>query len=105
MYNKLHSISTIVGSPGDVGELPVTWVKQCRKDWRMSYDVGEATEWLANEALVILKPFWHRLTYIAGTSPTHDININEISLFKKRLKLFLTEKCFYSVDGYLNYCT
>ena len=38
------------GSPGDVDEVPVTWVKQ-RKCCRMSCDVGEATEGLENELL------------------------------------------------------
>ena len=31
------------GLPGDVGEVPVTYEKQ-RKSWRMSCDVGKATE-------------------------------------------------------------
>ena len=38
------------GSPGDVGEVPVTQVKQ-RKGCRMSCDVGEAMQDLENEAL------------------------------------------------------
>ena len=36
------------GSPGDVSEEPVTSEKQ-NKGWRMSCDVGKATEWLENE--------------------------------------------------------
>ena len=36
------------GSPGDVSEEPVTQEKR-KKGWRMSYDVGEATEGLENE--------------------------------------------------------
>ena len=36
------------GSPGDVSEDPVTYEKR-KKSWRMSYDVGEATEWLENK--------------------------------------------------------
>ena len=36
------------GSPGDVSEEPVTYQKR-KKDWRISYDVGEATEGLENE--------------------------------------------------------
>ena len=36
------------GSPGDVSENPVTWEKR-KKGWRMSCDVGEATEGLENE--------------------------------------------------------
>ena len=39
------------GSPGDVGQVPVTKVKQ-REGCRMSCDVGEATEGLENE-------LWH----------------------------------------------
>ena len=35
------------GSPGDVGDVPVMYVKQ-RKDCRMSCDVGEATKGLEN---------------------------------------------------------
>ena len=35
------------GSPGDVGEVPVTYVKQ-GKGCRMSCDVGEATKGLEN---------------------------------------------------------
>ena len=35
-------------SPGDVGAVPVTYVKQ-RKNYKMSSDVGEAAEWLENE--------------------------------------------------------
>ena len=36
------------GSPGDVSEEPVTYEKR-KKGWRMSCDVGEATEGLENE--------------------------------------------------------
>ena len=36
----------------------------------MSGDVSEATEGLANEALLILQPFRRRFTYVKGTSPT-----------------------------------
>ena len=36
------------GSPGDVSEEPVTQEKR-KKGWRMSCDVGEATEGLENE--------------------------------------------------------
>ena len=36
------------GSPGDVSEGPVTEEKR-KKEWRMSCDVGEATEGLENE--------------------------------------------------------
>ena len=36
------------GLPGDVSEDPVMYEKQ-KKDWRMSCDVGEATEGLENE--------------------------------------------------------
>ena len=52
------------GSLGDVGEGPVTHVKRRRKDWRVSCDVGEAMEGLANEVLLILQPFRHRFTYV-----------------------------------------
>ena len=34
-------------SPGDVDEVPVTYVNQ-RKGFGMGCDVGEATEWLEN---------------------------------------------------------
>ena len=36
------------GSPGDVSEVPVTLMKR-QKGWRMSCDVGEATEGLESE--------------------------------------------------------
>ena len=36
------------GSPGDVSENPVTLEKR-KKGWRMSCDVGEATESFENE--------------------------------------------------------
>ena len=36
------------GSPGDVIEEPVTYEKR-KKGWRMTCDVGEATEGLENE--------------------------------------------------------
>ena len=36
------------GSPGDVSEEPVTYKKR-KKGYRMSCDVGEATEGLENE--------------------------------------------------------
>ena len=36
------------GSPGDVSEKHVTWEKR-KKGWRMSCDVGKATEALENE--------------------------------------------------------
>ena len=36
------------GSPGDISEEPVTYEKR-KKGWRMSCDVGEATEGLKNE--------------------------------------------------------
>ena len=38
------------GSPGVVSEKPVTYEKR-KKGWRMSCDVGEATEGLENELL------------------------------------------------------
>ena len=38
----------IGGSPGDVSEDPVTKEKR-KKGWRMSCDVGEATEGFENE--------------------------------------------------------
>ena len=44
----ISALRSMGGSPGDVGELSVTWVKQ-RKCWRTSCDTGEATEWLENE--------------------------------------------------------
>ena len=40
------------GSPGDVGEVPMTWVKQ-RKGCRMSCDVGKAADGLQNDPLNI----------------------------------------------------
>ena len=36
------------GSPSDVSEEPVMWEKR-KKGWRMSCDIGEATEGLENE--------------------------------------------------------
>ena len=39
---------TMGGSPGDVSENPVRQEKR-KKGWRMSCDVGEATERLDNE--------------------------------------------------------
>ena len=40
------------GSPGDVGEVLVTYVKQ-RKSCTMSCDIGEAVEGLENEADIL----------------------------------------------------
>ena len=57
-------------SSGDVGEVPVTQVKRCWKDWRMICDVGDAAEGLANEALLILQLFRRHFTYVIGTLPT-----------------------------------
>ena len=45
---KFHWLYYMGGSPGDVSENPVTWEKR-KKGWRMSCDVGEATEGLENE--------------------------------------------------------
>ena len=45
--NKNTGIS-IGGTPDDVSEEPETYEKP-KKDWRMSCDVGEATEELENE--------------------------------------------------------
>ena len=42
------TIKSMGGSPGDVSEEPVTQEKR-KKGWRMSCDVGEATEGLENE--------------------------------------------------------
>ena len=57
-------------SPGDLGDVPVMQVKRRQKNWGMSCDVGEATEGLANEALLIPQPFRCSFTYVTGTSPT-----------------------------------
>ena len=46
-FGYLH-INCMSGSPGDVSEEPVTQEKR-KKGWRMSCDVGEATEGLDNE--------------------------------------------------------
>ena len=43
-----QTMTCMGGSPGDVTENPVTLEKQ-KKGWRMSCDVGEATEGLENE--------------------------------------------------------
>ena len=43
-----HMALTMGGSPGDVSEEPVTYEKR-KKGWRMSCDIGEATEGLENE--------------------------------------------------------
>ena len=86
------------GSPGDVGELPMTWVKQ-RKGCKMSCDVGKAAEGLENElwsrwsdikvgewgsaslsnpyitlptSQLIFKPF-RRLTYVTAHSTTFTL--------------------------------
>ena len=42
------SLERMGGSPGDVSEEPVTYEKR-KKGWRMSCDVGKATEGLQNE--------------------------------------------------------
>ena len=39
----------------------------------MSCNVGETSEGLANEALLILQPFQRRFTYVTGTSRTSPI--------------------------------
>ena len=47
-FHQFHSPLYIMGgSPGDVSEEPVTSEKQ-KKGWRMSCDVGQATEVLEN---------------------------------------------------------
>ena len=47
--SDFHFFAHIMGgSPGDVSENPVMYEKR-KKGWRMSCDVGEATEWLENE--------------------------------------------------------
>ena len=76
------------GSPGDISEEPVTYEKG-KKGWRMSCDVGIATEGLENElwrwsdgkvgewaelvviviAELILQPFRH-FPYVTTHSPT-----------------------------------
>ena len=43
-----HCLQNMGGSPGDVVEVPVTWVER-RKGWRMSCDVGEATQGMGNK--------------------------------------------------------
>ena len=52
------------GSPSDVSEEPVTYEKR-KKGWRMSCEVGKATEVLENE--LILQPF-RRFTYVTAHS-------------------------------------
>ena len=42
------SVHCMGGLPGELSEEHVTQEKQ-KKAWRMSCDVGEATEWLNNE--------------------------------------------------------
>ena len=44
----LFRTKTMGGSPGDVSENPVTQEKR-KKGWRMSCDVGEATDGMENE--------------------------------------------------------
>ena len=51
LFGHWNLMNSMGGSPVDVGEMPVTWMKRRRKDWRMSCDVNEATEGLANEIL------------------------------------------------------
>ena len=66
-------VKVVGDSPSDVGEVSVTNAKRRRKDWRMSCDVSEATEGaterLANETLLIVKPFRCRFTYVTGIPP------------------------------------
>ena len=89
------------GSPGDIGEVPMTQVKQ----WKdCSWDVGKAAEGLApphsptltslhlchssfshpSAALptsqLILQPF-HGFTYVIGTSPTSQLIIQHFCRF------------------------
>ena len=45
--SSVHVCHLLGGSPGDVSEEPVTYEK--RKGWRMSCNVGEATEGLEND--------------------------------------------------------
>ena len=52
------------GSQGDVGEVPVTYVKQ-RKGCRMNFDVGEMTEGQS----LILQAF-RRFSYVTAHAPT-----------------------------------
>ena len=48
VQTDMDILNIMGGSPGDVDQVPMTKVKQ-RKGWRMSYDVGKATEGLENE--------------------------------------------------------
>ena len=48
VWGGISSVSVMGGSPGDVSEEPVTYEKR-KKGWRMSCDVGKATEGLENE--------------------------------------------------------
>ena len=45
MYGTSKEVYTTGGSPGDVSEEHVT-LEKLKKGWRMSCDVGEATEGL-----------------------------------------------------------
>ena len=45
-----HQHGGVGGSPGDVGEVPMMYVKQ-RKGCRMTCDVGKVAEGLENELL------------------------------------------------------
>ena len=47
-YRRFLRLTFMGDSPGDVSEEPVTYKKR-KKGWRISCDVGEATEVLENE--------------------------------------------------------
>ena len=48
LFKEVSQLNHMGGSPGDVSENPVT-LEKWKKGWRMSCDVGEATEVLENE--------------------------------------------------------
>ena len=78
MTEFIHSDVHIMVSFHIVAKKPLSWaarqvtqVKR-RKGWRMSCDLGEATEVLENEALLILQPFrlFTSVTVTSSTSPS-----------------------------------
>ena len=73
------------GSPGDVSEDPVTEEKR-KKGWRMSCDVGEATEGLEQEHILrffIICKLYNYVPSIMGGSPG-DVSEEPVTQEKRK---------------------
>ena len=88
-------------------------MKRPRKDWGMSCDVGEATEGLANEALLIIQFFRHlfylrhrhftyvtwRTAHAVHTKLYHRSNLIVGGSWNKSLNLQPLQRCYCENSG------